>query len=69
MRKYFILAGKVVVVLFAIIGLTFTGVYVAMQFGLLNVAGSIAARNAFFTGSATSTVPTQPCEDTAFKDM
>ena len=56
------------VVLFALIGVAFTGVYIAMQFGLLNVAGSIAERNAFFFGgSATSTLPAQPCNDTAFK--
>lgn len=34
--------------LFALIGLLFTGVFVAMQFGLLNVQGSIAERNSFF---------------------
>ena len=50
MNKYIVIAFKVLVVLFALIGLAFTGVYVAMQFGLLNVPGSIAERNAFFTG-------------------
>lgn len=63
MHRYFILAGKVLIVIFALIGVVFTGIYIAMQFGLLNVAGSIAERNAFFTGSATSTVPAQPCTD------
>jgi hypothetical protein len=67
MKKYFLIALKVLVVLFALIGVTFVGVYVAMQFGLLNVAGSIAERNAFFTGSATSTVPAQPCADATQK--
>jgi len=66
MTRYFIWAGKILVVIFALIGVAFTGVYIAMQFGLLNVAGSIAARNAFFFGgSATSTLPAQPCTDTA----
>ncbi len=60
-------ALKVLVVIFALIGVAFTGVYVAMQFGLLNVAGSIAERNAFFTGSATSTIPAQPCADVTQK--
>ncbi|KND47013.1 MAG: hypothetical protein AB199_01100 [Parcubacteria bacterium C7867-004] len=52
-------------VLFAIIGLVFTAVFFAMQFGLLNVRGSIEARNSFFSGatttSATSGIPAQPC--------
>ncbi len=46
---------------FAVIGFLFTAVFFAMQLGLLNVRGSIAERNAFFLGSATSTVPSQPC--------
>ncbi|MGC9602767.1 MAG: hypothetical protein ABSE76_03475 [Minisyncoccia bacterium] len=49
--------------LFALIGLLFTGVFFGMQFGLLNVRGSIAERNAFFAqfgavpDAATSTPP------------
>lgn len=35
----------VIIILFALIGLVFTGVFVAMQFGWLNVRGSIDARN------------------------
>jgi hypothetical protein len=66
MQKFFTVALKVLVVVFALIGATFVAVYFAMQFGLLNVAGSIAERNAFFTGSATSTIPAQPCVDSAF---
>lgn len=65
MRKHLITIGKALVVIFALIGATFTLVFVAMQFGLLNVPGSIAERNAFFTGSATSTIPAQPCTDIA----
>jgi hypothetical protein len=57
------LAGILVLIVFALIGALFTAVFVAMQFGLLNVPGSIASRNAFFTGSATSTIPAQPCDD------
>ncbi len=49
------------VVVFALIGAAFVAVFLAMQFGLLNVRGSIAERNAFFLGSATTTLPAQPC--------
>ena len=58
--RYFFFA---LVGLFALIGLLFTGVFFAMQFGLLNVQGSIAERNAFFAqfgaapGAATTTPP------------
>jgi len=59
-------------VLFAGIGLLFSAVFVAMQFGLLNVRGSILERNAFFVGTTTSvtagvaaSVPAQPCVNTA----
>jgi hypothetical protein len=33
---------------FALVGFAFVAVFIAMQFGLLNVAGAIADRNAFF---------------------
>ncbi len=52
--------------LFALIGLLFTGVFVAMQFGLLNVQGSIAERNGFFAqfGAAPDAASsTPPCAD------
>lgn len=48
-----------VVLVFAIIGAAFVGVYFAMQYGLLNVRGSIAERNEFF-GAASSSQKT-PC--------
>jgi hypothetical protein len=35
----------IIIIIFAIIGIIFTGVFVAMQFGLLNVRGSIDERN------------------------
>jgi hypothetical protein len=61
------LAALTVLGIFAAIGLLFTAVFVAMQFGLLNVRGSIAARNAFFsTATTTGTaaiVPAKPCVD------
>lgn len=53
-----------VVLVFAAIGAAFVGVYFAMQYGLLNVRGSIAERNAFF-GTASST-PKVPCSDTQY---
>lgn len=37
-----------IVIIFAIIGFLFTFVFIAMQFGLLNVKGTINERNAFF---------------------
>jgi hypothetical protein len=66
-RRFLRYAFFALVGLFALIGLLFTGVFFAMQFGLLNVQGSIAERNAFFAqfgaapGAATST---PPCIDT-----
>lgn len=54
-----------IICLFAVIGMAGTGVFFAMQHGLLNVRGSIVERNASFgpvatiikTGQATSTEP------------
>ena len=37
-----------IVIFFALVGVLFTAVFIAMQFGLLNVRGSIAERNSFF---------------------
>lgn len=39
---------KIVILIFAVIGVFFTGVFVAMHFELLNVPGTIGERNAFF---------------------
>ena len=52
--------------LFALIGITFTGVFIAMQFGILNVRGSILERNSFFspassTQSTVVVIPSKPC--------
>ncbi len=41
---------------FAATGALFVFVFLAMQFGLFNVKGSIAERNAFFTATTTSSV-------------
>lgn len=50
--------------MFACIGLLFTAVFLAMQFGLLNVRGSISERNDFFTG-AEALSPGVVCADDA----
>ena len=39
---------KIIVLLFAFVGIVFTFVFIAMQFGLLNVKGSAAERNSYF---------------------
>lgn len=47
-----------IIIIFAIIGVIFTGVFVAMQFNLLNVRGSVKERNSLFPKS--ETVPSVP---------
>lgn len=61
-RTIFILIG-----LFALIGLAFTTVFIAMQFRLLNVRGSILERNQFFANVASAPVRpvATPCIDSA----
>jgi hypothetical protein len=61
-RTFFLTLLRVLVVLFACIGLMFTGVFVAMRAGWLNVRGTIDERNQFFynafeESSSTTTVP------------
>lgn len=73
MNKHLRRALLAALILFAGIGLLFTGVFFAMQFGLLNVRGSILERNAFFTSStstpaaAVATVATKPCIEEGVK--
>jgi len=55
--------GIAAVAVFALIGLTFTAVFVGMHFGIFNVRGSIADRNAFFTGTSTDASSSDPCID------
>lgn len=67
MNKKAKIALLALLIVFAGIGLLFTGVFVAMQFGLLNVRGSILERNAFFTdevASPAAAVASKPCIDT-----
>jgi len=59
MSKYVKWTAIAVVVVFALIGAAFVGVYAAMQFGLFNVRGSIEERNAFFDTASSS--PKTPC--------
>jgi hypothetical protein len=54
-KRSFKIAAIVVVGLFALVGILSTSVFAAMQFGWLNVRGSIASRNEFFS----STIPTE----------
>ncbi len=59
------------ILFFAAIGMLFSGVFIAMQFGWLNVRGTAAMRNAFFTSaqkehlapstSISTCSDTQPC--------
>lgn len=67
MNRQLRIALLALLVVFAGIGLLFTGVFVAMQFGLLNVRGSIMERNSFFTDDTQATVATasHPCVDTS----
>lgn len=65
MKSYLKWAAIAVVLAFAAIGAAFVGVFFAMQYGLFNVRGSIAERNASL-GAASST-PKTPCTDTQYK--
>ena len=48
MKKFFKWAAITIIVIFALIGIVFTGVFFAMKFGLTNVRGSIEERDSFF---------------------
>jgi hypothetical protein len=64
MSKPLKIALVAALVVFAGIGLLFTGVFVAMQFDLLNVRGSILDRNAFFaqgTSTPAAVIASKPC--------
>lgn len=49
-KKWLKWAGIGLVLIFALIGVVFTAVFLGMRFGIFDVAGSIAGRNSFFTG-------------------
>ena len=59
---------KILVIIFAIIGVSFTAVFIAMQFGWLNVRGSTTARNTFFA-TVPKTDNSNNCLDIAGKKM
>lgn len=66
MHRHFKITGIVFLVIFALIGFAFTAVFIAMQFGWLNVRGTITERNKFFgsttqgiDGSGTNTAPSK----------
>ncbi|MBU1293084.1 hypothetical protein KJ819_03415 [Patescibacteria group bacterium] len=63
MSKHFKIVLFSVLALFAAIGLLFSAVFVAMQFGLLNVRGSALERNSFFTDGtpAETKIASTPC--------
>lgn len=70
MHRNLKLALLALLIVFAGIGLLFSAVFVAMQFGLLNVRGSILERNKFFTETPSGdapAIPSAPCitKDTA----
>jgi hypothetical protein len=48
MTRYLKLTLIIIVIIFALIGAATVSVFVAMQYGMLNVRGSIVERNAFF---------------------
>lgn len=53
-KKILIRGARALTLLFACIGFVATAVFLAMQFGWLNVRGSIVARNAFFENARAS---------------
>ncbi len=67
MDKRLKVALLALLVVFAGIGLLFSGVFVAMQLGLLNVRGSIMERNNFFASTVAAepaaTIAAEPCVD------
>jgi hypothetical protein len=48
MKKFLKYSLITIILIFALIGMAFTAVFVGMQFGLTNVRGSIEERNSFF---------------------
>lgn len=55
-RRLFRFGTVAFISVFTVIGVLFTGVFIAMQFGLLNVRGSNATRNEFYSALPKSTV-------------
>jgi hypothetical protein len=62
-KKYLIWGAKILVCVFALIGLTTTIVFIGMQFGIFNVRGSSIERNSSFDTKKVPTLKVQPCID------
>lgn len=60
-KKYLILAGKILICIFALIGLAMTVVFFGMRVGAFNVRGSSIDRNSAFTSPKTAQVKVVPC--------
>ncbi len=69
MHKYVKIAAYILIGGFALVGFLFTVVFIGMQFGVFNVKGSIASRNALFLKNVDSSVAQKvaenqiPCDD------
>jgi hypothetical protein len=64
MRRFFSVLLKIVIVIFALVGLAFTSVFFGMKYGIFNVRGSIADRNSFFGATpAPKAVAAPVCSD------
>lgn len=60
-KKYLILARKILICIFALIGLAMTIVFFGMRFGIFNVRGSSKERNSFFKNPETERINVVPC--------
>ena len=68
MKKILKIVLYALVTIFALIGVLFVGVFIAMQFGWLNVRGSIAQRNSFFASLGLPTSSDKTCLDPTAKE-
>ncbi|MEI6022893.1 MAG: hypothetical protein WCQ32_03595 [bacterium] len=64
-KNYLIIFGKILIVVFALIGLATTSVYIGMHWGVFNVRGSSVERDSFFKSAQKTSVKTTPCNDTS----
>ena len=48
MKRALKYAGITIILIFALIGMAFTAIFIGMQFGLTNVRGTITERDSFF---------------------
>ena len=63
-KKILKFSAYTVVCIFALIGFTFSFVFIGMRYGIFNVRGSIAGRNQFFLGNNKNVIASTPCLDT-----